>query len=344
MLARAMETLQRPIRKLQKSLTSRGLILMYHRVASEDMDPWALRVTPQQFHEHLQVLQQYTNPISLQELAAAHREGNVPERACAITFDDGYANNLYNAKPLLAQQNVPATVFVTTAYTNQNQEFWWDELEQILLHPGQLPAQLELCINDKPQRWTLGQAARYSELDYQRDCSLHVSAAQPGGRLAFYYSVWQALQPLEVERRQHQMGAIRTWAQVTPSVRPSHRPMTSDELVELETGNLIELGAHTVNHPLLSQQETAQQLDEISRSKASLEAVLGHSVVSFAYPFGVYGPETPGIVRAAGFHCACSVFEETVWNRSDAFQLPRFEVRGCSGQELENCLQTWFQM
>lgn len=317
---------------------------MYHRIAAEDMDPWALRVTPQQFAEHLQVLKQYTTPMSLRQLAKTHREGTIPERACVITFDDGYGNNLYNAKPLLEQQNFPATVFVTTAYVGQNREFWWDELEQILLKPGQLPPQLQLVIDGKPRQWNLEQAADYSEADYQRDRTLHISAAQPGSRLAFYHSVWETLQPLATEKRQSQMAKIQQWAQVKPVARSSHRPMTVEEIQALAAGGLIDIGAHTANHPLLSQQSVSEQTDEISRSKADLERMLDQSVTSFAYPFGVYNQETLGIVRAASFGCACSTVEETVWHRNDPFALPRFEVRGWSGELFERRLQQWLRM
>lgn len=63
--------------KIQKKFCSQGLILMYHRIGEEDIDPWSLRVTPQHFAEHLQVLQQHTNPVSLNKLAQAHQEGNI---------------------------------------------------------------------------------------------------------------------------------------------------------------------------------------------------------------------------------------------------------------------------
>jgi peptidoglycan/xylan/chitin deacetylase (PgdA/CDA1 family) len=120
--------------------------------------------------------------------------------------------------------------------------------------------------------------------------------------------------------------------------------MTVEEIHTLTAGGLMEIGAHTVHHPLLSRQNVSQQTEEIGRSKSDLERVLGQPVTSFAYPFGVYGQETLDIVRAAGFSCACSTVEETVWHRNDCFALPRFEVRGCSKNAFERRLQAWLRM
>src|SRR3989337_311080 len=93
--------LQRTTRWLQRRLTSRSLILTYHRVAEKDIDPWSLCVTPQHFAEHLEVLKQFAQPIGLIEMVEALLACNIPDRSAVVTFDDGYANNLYNAKPLL---------------------------------------------------------------------------------------------------------------------------------------------------------------------------------------------------------------------------------------------------
>ncbi|MGB5618733.1 MAG: polysaccharide deacetylase family protein, partial [Desulfobacterales bacterium] len=143
---------------------------MYHRVASLELDPWALCVTTQNFAEHLEVLQKEARPISLKQLVQAHTQGHIPDRAVAVTFDDGYADNLYDAKPLLEKYNIPATVFVASGFVGHKYEFWWDELERIFLQPGTLPEILTLSVNGKTYQWELGEAADYSEDNYLRYC------------------------------------------------------------------------------------------------------------------------------------------------------------------------------
>lgn len=109
-------------------LRSRGaLVLLYHRVADLPSDPWSLAVTPRRFAEHLEVLCAMARPVPLRTAA----EGRAPRRAVAVTFDDGYADNLYAAKPLLEFWGVPATVFVTTGGLDDGRELWWDELERV---------------------------------------------------------------------------------------------------------------------------------------------------------------------------------------------------------------------
>ena len=332
----------RTLQKVQKRLAPKALILMYHRVGEADLDPWGLCVTPQHFAEQLEVLQKYSYPISLQQLAQAHREGKIPRRAVAITFDDGYADNLHRAKPLLERYNIPATVFVTTGHIGSQREFWWDELERVLLQPGKLPEKLCLEVNGESHQWELGTAQDYSQEEYGRDRHLKAWEAAPGSRLAFYYSVWQTLQPLPAQVRQPLQDNILTWAGAEPYARSTYRSMMADEIHQLEQGGLVEVGAHTVTHPFLSAHPVVSQRAEIQQSKADLEKLLAHSITSFAYPYGDYSQETVPLIPEAGFSCACSVVQDQVWQQSDRFQFPRYGVENWNQEEFQHRLERWF--
>src|SRR5215467_4451596 len=101
-----------------------GLILMYHRIAELQSDPWGLAVSPRHFAEHLEVLRRHGQPRPLaQTVKALQRQGLPGGRPLVVTFDDGYADNLYNAAPLLDRYDVPATVFLTTGYIDGAREF-----------------------------------------------------------------------------------------------------------------------------------------------------------------------------------------------------------------------------
>lgn len=317
---------------------------MYHRVAEVDSDPWSLCVTPQHFAEHLEVLRKHTRPMRLQQLTQALQDGKCPHRSVVITFDDGYADNLYNAKPLLERYNIPATVFMTTGAVGHEREFWWDELERLLLQPGTLPETLHLSSNGSNYQWVLGEAAHYSEDAYQRHRCWYVDEEQddPSPRHFLYRSLWQLLRPILEGERRKVLDELVAWAGAEPASRPTHRSLTLAEVFTLGQGELIEVGSHTVTHPSLSALSAASQRDEIQRSKARLEEIIGHPVISFAYPHGDYTAETAAFVREAGFACACSSVADVIWRRTDRFQLPRVVVEDWDGEEFARRLEEWF--
>ena len=108
-----------------------ALILGYHRISVAEYDIYDVCVSPENFAAHIQALRQYANPISLTKLVQCLRHGVLPPKSVAVTFDDGYTDNLYVAKPILEKYAIPATVFICTGYMGK--EFWWDELEHLVL-------------------------------------------------------------------------------------------------------------------------------------------------------------------------------------------------------------------
>src|SRR6266487_2262873 len=107
-----------------------ALIISYHRISMVENDFYEVSVSPENFAEHLLELRKRIHPLRLSELVQHLKDGSLPDKSVAITFDDGYADNLYAAKPLLEKYEIPATVFVCTGYVGK--EFWWDELERLV--------------------------------------------------------------------------------------------------------------------------------------------------------------------------------------------------------------------
>lgn len=334
---------KKKVNRIFKTFAEKNLILMYHRVAPKGIDPWSLAVTKEHFEGHLKILKKHTQPLTLMELYDAHQQGKVPERAVTITFDDGYANNLYTAKPLLEKYQIPATVFVTTGYTEKKVEYWWDALDNIFFSPIQLPEKLSLQIKGKSFEYNLKEAINYTEKEKLQDYSSRAWIAKPGSRMALYFAVWQKLHPLAEGERQKILDQIICWANYNPKPRRNHRPMTREELINLETNSVVSIGAHTVNHPPLSALPVSLQKQEIEESKAYLEKILDHPVNTFAYPFGDFSKQTSTLIKNAGFACACSTDEETVWKRSDAYQLPRYNIIDWNARDFEKKLLKWLK-
>lgn len=324
--------LKRIAKRVRNRIAPGGLILMYHRVTDLECDPWGLCVSPSYFAEHLQVLEKLGCAVRLQQLNQTLKNGKRPHRQVVITFDDGYADNLYNAKPLLEQYQIPATIFLTTGYMEQKREFWWDELERILLQPKTLPENLSLNINGKNYEWKLDTTANKSEKSDNHLNSPH----------QLYQSLYQLLYLLSDSERSLFLEQLLSWANVKPELRLTHRMMTLQEISSLQQNSIIEVGAHTVTHPFLSTISPEAQQKEIQQNKAELEEIFGHSIESFAYPHGNYNLHTSEIVRQAGFTCACTTNANIVGKNSDRFQLPRFAVENCDGEEFAKRLSNWF--
>lgn len=333
------------IRRLKDRFRHAPLILLYHRVTDLPSDPQLLCVTRQHFAEHLQILREHARPMALAEMVRASRDNKLPRKAVAVTFDDGYADNLLNGKPLLEQHDVPATVYVSSGYVDSGREFLADVLERLFLQPGSLPQELCLTVNGCSHRWQLGDAAHYSEDAYRRNCAWHVLRTEaPTPRHHIYRSLCQLLYTLPERDQRSALESLMVWAGTEPVRRESHRALTAEEIRRLAQGGVVEVGAHTREHPVLSSLPIAMQRDEIRGSKIRLEEILGHSVTSFAYPYGTrsdYTAETIELVREAGYDHACSNFEGLVQHDTDPWQLPRFLVRNWDGEEFARKLSEW---
>lgn len=332
--------MQRLIHRLSNLLKRRAVILLYHRVAELHPDPQLLCVTPAHFAEHLEHLRQHYQPISLQALGQALVSGEVSHKAVVVTFDDGYVDNLLNAKSLLEHYHVPTTVFVSTGFVERGDEFTSDVLERCLLQSQSLPSWLTLVINGETYHWQID--------DYQENtASWNVTMGYHSTRRhQCYHELHALLRPLNHASRQGVLEPLANWASCSTNARPSHRMLNSTELKILSKNGLVEIGAHGVNHLVLAKQPLELQWKEISESKRYLEDILGWPVTSFSYPYGGSNDashETVRLVKQAGFQSACANVAAPVTTHSDLFWLTRYLVRDWSGQEFAKHLKEAFR-
>jgi peptidoglycan/xylan/chitin deacetylase (PgdA/CDA1 family) len=315
---------------------------MYHRIVELDSDPWGLAVSPAHFEEHLAILRSRGSTISLPDLASAIATGHrPPRRPIVITVDDGYADNVTTALPLLERYMLPATVFLATGAIGSTREFWWDELERVFLEPRDLPETLHLEQAQWSYRCTLGADATYSAAAYLSNRSWRTGQQSPTSRHIAYYELWRQLYPLPDEQKRVLIDRLLEWAGLKPLMRSTHRLISLEQTRQLSRSALIEIGAHTVTHPALSALSLAAQTEEIQRSKDFLEELVARRVSCFSYPHGDYDSGTVAAVRAAGFTSACSTAAHTVSIQADRFALPRFQVLDWSGDEFQARIREW---
>ena len=244
------------------------LILMYHQIADERADHWRLAVSPAHFEEQLVVLRRTRRPLRLLDFVSDLNAGTLRSDAVALTFDDGYVDNLISGKPRLAAADVPATVVLATGYLDRPGEFWWDELARLILYESG-PQSFELIVRGHAMQFDLGSASLTRDDGTQAD--------RLRGRRAVLTAIWEAVRRLEDEERDLIMTELRS----TFSVRGCHidrsRAMTREEVRQLVRDGLVTIGAHTVTHPVLSGLRAADCDREVTESKIDLRGPYGRT-------------------------------------------------------------------
>jgi peptidoglycan/xylan/chitin deacetylase (PgdA/CDA1 family) len=317
------------------------LILLYHRVAELRSDPWQLCVAPRHFRQHMQWLSENACVVPLDEMSGVLRQRRSRLPVVAVTFDDGYADNLHEVLPVLEEYGIPATFFFTVPWLAEGHEFWWDELERIFLQPSVLPSVLRLSSDPEAPVWHLEDTTRYTAEAAAVHRQWRAWEPPPTARHAIYAALRERLYGMLPDRRRRILDEILDWADVEPLERPTHRRMTRDEVVALSRSPLVEVGAHSVSHTALPTLSPARRAQEITLSRHALTQLVDRPVTSFAYPHGDYCPATAEVVRTAGFLRACTTRSGNVQRQQDPFALPRICVGDWDGEEFGRQIATW---
>jgi peptidoglycan/xylan/chitin deacetylase (PgdA/CDA1 family) len=312
-------------RWLRARVLGGALILGYHRISAVEDDFYQVCVSPENFVEHMEALRAYAHPISLSKLVQNLKQNVLPPKSVAVTFDDGYADNLYAAKPILEKYDIPATVFMCTGYIGK--EFWWDELEHLVLSSRADPCALRLRVGRVHFTWDPAQGN--SEMD-----NLQVHRK-------FHRALYHFLLSLDVEDQNHAMRLIRSWSEVSSPGVSTPRALSEAELLRLVDGGLIELGAHTRHHPMLPQLSCERQKEEIRSSKRDLEVLVGKKIAGFSYPNGRATVDAKRLVQELGFTYACTSQHDVVRPGRDLYGLTRFWQQDVNGENFLRWFQRW---
>ena len=274
-------------------------ILIFHRVLPE-ADPLAPdEPDVARFEAQMQWVRQWFNVLPLGRAVDMLYEGTIPSRALAITFDDGYADNEALAAPILKRLGLSATFFVSTGFLDGGC-MWNDRVIEAI------------------------RACRADAID-MRPMGLELYPLHSdGARRDAIASLLKAIKHLESGPRACAVDDIVAAAGVrgTPSLM-----MRADQVRRLRAMGM-EIGAHTITHPILTRLDPDAAERELAGSKAYLQEILRERVDLFAYPNGVpgqdYAAEHVEMARECGFKAAVSTAWGAASARSHRFQLPRF--------------------
>lgn len=324
------------------ALPQQACVLMYHRIASPAADIWKIAVEPANFEQQMQYLRKHTTVLSVPELVEAVGRKQVQRNTVAITFDDGYADNFLVAKPILDHYQVPATFFVASQTIGTTAEFWWDELENMLLFAPQLPAAFSLAIAGELVAGSLEQETYLSApLRQQLQQWDACTEPAPARRASLFLELWRKLRPLPHAGQQQYLRAIREWAGVLPSQRPDYRAMSGAELRALAGSELHTIGLHTHTHPALAFHSAEVQQQELQRNQAFLEQETGRPPTILAYPYGSHNQETIAVAAELKLQACFTTEAKPVSRHADKFRLGRFQVPNTPLSSFAQQLRKW---
>lgn len=271
----------------------RACVLCYHRVLPEeefeaDKSPNSNLIMPtSKFAEQMSYLAENYEVVFMDDLVG-HLKGDSKEFVVAVTFDDGYKDNLTHALPILEQYNIPATIYITTRFPEGDTWMWWNEIWDYLDNNDAME------VNDVPEGLTI------STLRQKIKC---------------FNKLFDWILNLSYEK---QKKYVETLTKSVARKQYSNLCLNWEEIKILDQHPLVTIGAHTNSHPNLKKLTEQEAFAEMSHSKNLLEEKLKHSVEHFAYPFGTHNEAD---VREFELASRCG-FRTAVTTRPESLKSP----------------------
>jgi peptidoglycan/xylan/chitin deacetylase (PgdA/CDA1 family) len=290
----------------------RGVILTFHHVRPAAFGAFApnrlLEITPGFLDLTVRTLRaEGFDIVPLDDVPSRLAEPDAKPFA-ALTFDDGYRDNLEHAAPILRRHRAPWTLFVTADFAEGRGRLWWLELERAIARLEQVSLTVGEEALDLPSR-TAAEKRDAFEAVYWR-----LRAGPEEALLA------------TIARLSESAGGV-------PENLVRRLCLGWDEIAELARDPAVSIGAHTMTHPMLAKHDEARARREIAGSKAIIEEKLGRPVRHLAYPVGdrtSAGPREFRLAREAGFASAVTTRPGHVFpaHAGHLHALPRISANG----------------
>ena len=287
------------MRKIINNYKNQASILCYHRIIPSSLIPKKsplnnLIVSKEIFEKQIIHLKENYNIVTLDNIYKSNLKKKI-----AITFDDGYLDNLIYALPLLKKHNIPATIFITTSFINSKPILWWDLL------------------------WKSLKNYRIIDINFNNN-NIKYKISSYYERVNVYKKLRKFILSLNNEDKD------RFIKKICYINFESDLFLNWDQVINLSKLDLITIGAHTMTHPPLSSLNENQAFKEIYNSKKILEKHINKKVNLFAYPFGSYNECNKrefNLVKRARFSLAVTTNDEVFnLNENSRFSIPRITV------------------
>lgn len=288
----------------RKSKEPQLIILMYHRILPQD-DPRAqheepgMMVTPDTFRMHLELIKKYFEIVDLSDWVEQKKSGKtLPNKACAITFDDGWADNYQYAFPILKELQMPATIFLVSDMIGTTLCFWPERLASLMI----------AIATRYSQHW------QHPELSWlQPDGCYRFNNTPPDNEeLSALIATMKSFSDQQMHER---LSALENELQIDTEDNPVSL-LNWQQVDEMIASKLIRFGSHTRQHIRLNNDIPADLMrDEIVISKQLIEKQTGKVVNTFCYPNGDHCPDSVALVAK---NYATAVTTKSGWNTADS--------------------------
>lgn len=286
------------------------IILMYHGFTDRDHlgveNYLGLHIHKEGFEGQLRYLNKNYNIISLREaIDIISNNKKIQKNSVILTMDDGYGSNYKIAYPIIKELNVPVTIFLTTSFVDEKKFLWVDRLEYVINNSSEE----RLVVGDK----------KYNLLNV-------------GQRLYCLQDLKMKLKKIKSDKRLKILDEIESSLKIKLNYNNSpeiYKPLSWNEIEEMQKGGLIDFGGHTHTHPILSQCNKEQIKNELLFSKNIIENNLKFKCKFFAYPNGQpedFNDDVLRCLKDLGYKCAVTTVQGKNSIHDNLYKLKRYPV------------------
>lgn len=247
------------------------MILMYHRVVDHPLLPG---IPPEIFQAQMRYLKKHFRVIAIEQLVEELKTDSLQPYTAAVTFDDGHQDFYTNAWPVLQKYEIPAALYITTSFIDQQKMLWPDQLRYLL-------------INSREQQLILGGLGSFSLLSDQE-------------KLYTWNLLGNYCLTLDSEQRVTFLENLARQAQIEwdNKAQSPFLPVSWQQIQEMQAGGLS-IGSHTVSHPILSKLTNEKIQEELLLSSQLIQEKTGIPPAGICYPNGMAADISAEVVRQA---------------------------------------------
>lgn len=293
--------------QIQSLLSKKSIsIFTYHAVIDTPLsyEDWCF-LDSDTFSQQMAYLNDHFHVVSLTDACKMITEDTIDRPTAVITFDDGYLNNATVALPILQQYNFPFTIYLATELINTISSVWFTRIHQAI-------ADTQL----RSLNWQ-GDVFSLQTNSEKLHCSRSIQ------------EWFKTLHPSDIERNIHLFRDALELSAVAETTAPAFAMLSKSDITTLVNTGLVEFGAHTAEHTILSRLTRDEQQHQISRSIEAVSKLTGKECLHFAYPNGSgndFNEDSVDILTEMGVLSATTMIKGKATNSSDLFRLPRYPV------------------